>query len=95
MQRAISWGTPSAATSPGTAKARSPISFASAFGALTVADVDRDRGAALMQARCGSPSQASPRAGDDGDAPRKSAFSIRRTISLCLSSGHPQQRHRG
>ena len=41
------------------------------LGALTVADVHRDRGAALVQARCGSPSQAAPRAGDDGDAPRK------------------------
>jgi hypothetical protein len=41
------------------------------LGSLAVADVHRDRGAALVQARCGSPSEAAPRTGDDGDAPRK------------------------
>src|SRR5207247_11357203 len=41
------------------------------LGALAVADVHRDRGAALVQARCDSPSEAAPRTGDDGDAPRK------------------------
>jgi hypothetical protein len=29
-----------------------------------------------VQARCGSPSKAAPRTGDDGNAPAKSAFSI-------------------
>ena len=38
---------------------------------LAVADVHRDRGAALVQARCGSPSEAAPRTGYDGDASRK------------------------
>jgi hypothetical protein len=41
------------------------------LGALAVANVDRDRGAALMQTRCGSASEAAPRTGDNGDAPRK------------------------
>src|SRR5207237_8249116 len=39
--------------------------------AFAVADVHRDRGAALVQARCGSPSEAAPRTRNDGDAPRK------------------------
>jgi hypothetical protein len=41
------------------------------LGALMVADVHCDRGSALVQARCGSPSEAAPRTGDDGDASRK------------------------
>ena len=41
------------------------------LGALAVADVHRDRGAALVQARCGSPSQPAPRTGDNGNAPSK------------------------
>ena len=41
------------------------------LGARTVADIHRDRRAALIEARCGGASQAAPRAGDDGDAPRK------------------------
>src|SRR5438093_9054528 len=41
------------------------------LGALAVADVHRDRGAALVQARYDSPSETAPRTGDDGDAPHK------------------------
>jgi len=41
------------------------------LGALPVADVHRDQGAALVQARRGSPSEAAPGAGDYSDASRK------------------------
>src|SRR5262249_25028597 len=45
--------------------------FRQRLGALAVADIHRDRGAALVQARCGSSSKAAPRTCDDRDAPRK------------------------
>src|SRR5262249_29992065 len=45
--------------------------FGQRLGAFAVADVRRDRGAALVQARCGSPSEAAPRTGHDGHAPSK------------------------
>src|SRR6476661_10682105 len=41
------------------------------LGALPVADVHRDQGPALVQARCGSPSEAAPGTGDYSDASRK------------------------
>src|SRR4029077_20033900 len=41
------------------------------LSARAVADVHPDRGSALVQTRCGSPSEAAPRTGNNGDAPGK------------------------
>ena len=71
VRLAISSGTPSAATSPGYGEGALADFLRQRLGPLAVADVHRDRGAALVQARCGSPSEAAPRTGDDGDATRK------------------------
>jgi hypothetical protein len=69
------------------------------LGTLAIADVHRDRGAALVQARCRSPSEAAPRTGDDGDAPRKISVFHQENCSPCLSSAHvrerPRSEHRG
>src|SRR5262249_2977276 len=53
------------------------------LGALAGADVNGDRRAALVQARCSSPSEAAPRTCHDGDAPseisvfhQKSCFTL-------------------
>src|SRR4029450_9166116 len=54
------------------------------LSALAVAHVHRDRGAALVQARCGSLSEAAPRTSDDGDAPCK--ISVFHRSSPFLSS---------
>ena len=44
--------------------------------------------AALVQTRCGSPSEAAPRTSDDGDAPCKISVSHAENCSPCLSSAH-------
>ena len=69
VRRAISSGLPAAATSPGTANARSPERIRDLLRALDVAHVDRDRGAALVEPLRGGTPQSARRAGDDRDAP--------------------------
>ena len=68
VRATISSGTPAAATSPGTASARSPSDVGQRFGALAIAHVDRDRRAALVQALGGGAAETARGAGDDRDA---------------------------
>src|SRR5437868_648687 len=69
------------------------------LGAFAVADVHGDRGAALMQTRCGSPSEAAPRTGDNGDAPSKMSLfhpeNYFNVPELRARSRTPRSRHGG
>src|SRR6266700_3917899 len=92
VRRAISSGTPSAATSPGTAKARSPISFASASARSRL----RTFTATVAPRSCRRAATARPRPRHapvtTATRPAKSAFSIRRIVLPCLSSAHVHER---
>jgi hypothetical protein len=61
------------------------------LGALAVPDVHRNRGTALVQTRRGSPPEAAPRTGNNGDASRKISFSH---AENCLPDKLVQYRYR-
>jgi len=56
------------------------------LGAFAFAHVHRNRGAALVQTRCGRPSQAAPRTGNDGNASRKIGVFHQENVSQYASS---------
>jgi hypothetical protein len=88
VRRTIWSGTPSAATSPGTAESAGANFIRQRLGAVAVADVHRNGGAALVQACYDSPAQTAPRTRNDGDTPCKISVFHPKNFSPCLNSAH-------
>ena len=85
----IASGTPSAATSPGIAIARSPSDCATDSRATRIAHVDRDGGPALVQALRDRAAKTASRARHDRDPPREIERANRRRArpAGCRHSG--------